>query len=117
MTLSSVAPSIRKSPLAVTLMTSDKVSLRMNALVTYRIADARKAVSSTEDVRQALRRAFREPVRYVINQARYRKAREMASASRLRPCSIRLPTATPMPSPWKRYGLQPMLRSMTSLFP
>jgi regulator of protease activity HflC (stomatin/prohibitin superfamily) len=38
------------------IMTADKVSLRMNALVTYRIADARKAVSATDDVRQALYR-------------------------------------------------------------
>jgi hypothetical protein len=36
------------------IMTADKVSLRMNALVTYRIADARKAVSSTDDVRPTL---------------------------------------------------------------
>jgi ferrous iron transport protein B len=39
-------------------------------------APARAAI---EDVRQALRRAFREPVRYVINEARYRLAREIAS--------------------------------------
>lgn len=38
------------------IMTSDKVTLRLNAVVTYRIADARKSVSQTEDVRQALYR-------------------------------------------------------------
>ena len=39
-------------------------------------APARAAI---EDIRQALRRAFREPLRYVINQARYRHAWEIAS--------------------------------------
>ncbi|MFV1969289.1 MAG: SPFH domain-containing protein [Pirellulaceae bacterium] len=33
------------------IMTADKVSLRMNAIVTYRIANARKVVSAA-DVRQ-----------------------------------------------------------------
>jgi len=48
------------------IMTADKVSLRMNALVTYRIADARKAVSSTDDVRQALYRETQLALRAVI---------------------------------------------------
>ncbi|MGE0756965.1 MAG: slipin family protein [Pirellulaceae bacterium] len=48
------------------IMTHDKVSLRMNALVTYRIADARKAVSSTDDVRQALYRETQLALRAVI---------------------------------------------------
>jgi regulator of protease activity HflC (stomatin/prohibitin superfamily) len=47
-------------------MTSDKVSLRMNALVTYRIADARKAVSSTDDVRQALYRETQLALRAIV---------------------------------------------------
>jgi regulator of protease activity HflC (stomatin/prohibitin superfamily) len=38
------------------IMTSDKVTLRMNAVVTYRIVDARRAVTSTDDPRQALYR-------------------------------------------------------------
>jgi regulator of protease activity HflC (stomatin/prohibitin superfamily) len=38
------------------LMTADKVTLRMNAVITYRIADARKAASVADDVRQALYR-------------------------------------------------------------
>ena len=38
------------------VMTADKVTLRMNAVVTYKISDARKAVSQTDDVRQALYR-------------------------------------------------------------
>jgi len=38
------------------IMTADKVTLRLNALVTYRIADARLAVSATDDARQALYR-------------------------------------------------------------
>jgi len=38
------------------IMTADKVTLRLNALVTYEVADAKKAVSSTIDVQQALYR-------------------------------------------------------------
>ncbi len=34
------------------IMTLDKVTLRMNALVTYVIKDARRAVSASSDVRQ-----------------------------------------------------------------
>ena len=48
------------------IMTADKVSLRMNALVTYRIVDARKAVSSTDDVRQALYRETQLALRAVV---------------------------------------------------
>ena len=35
------------------IITADKVTLRLNAVVTYKIADARRAVSQTDDVRQA----------------------------------------------------------------
>jgi regulator of protease activity HflC (stomatin/prohibitin superfamily) len=38
------------------IMTADKVTLRLNAVVTYRVVDARKAVTATADVRQALYR-------------------------------------------------------------
>jgi regulator of protease activity HflC (stomatin/prohibitin superfamily) len=38
------------------IMTADKVTLRLNAVVTYKIVDARKAISQTDDVRQALYR-------------------------------------------------------------
>lgn len=48
------------------LMTSDKVSLRMNALVTYRVTDARKAVSSTDDFRQTLYRETQLALRAVV---------------------------------------------------
>jgi regulator of protease activity HflC (stomatin/prohibitin superfamily) len=48
------------------IMTADKVSLRMNALVTFRIADARKAVSSTDDVRQALYREAQLALRAIV---------------------------------------------------
>src|SRR4029077_20993987 len=36
------------------IMTADKVTLRLNALVTYRVVDARLAVSVADDARQAL---------------------------------------------------------------
>ena len=48
------------------IMTADKVSVRVNALVTHRIVDARKAVSSTDDVRQALYRETQLALRAVI---------------------------------------------------
>lgn len=38
------------------IMTADKVTLRLNAVVTYTIFDPRQAVSRTDDVRQALYR-------------------------------------------------------------
>lgn len=34
------------------IMTADKVTLRLNAVVTYKIIDARKTISQTDDVRQ-----------------------------------------------------------------
>lgn len=48
------------------IITADKVTLRLNAVVTYRIADARKAVSATEDVRQALYREAQLALRAVV---------------------------------------------------
>ena len=47
-------------------MTADKVTLRLNAVVTYKIVDARKAVSQTDDVRQALYRETQLVLRSVI---------------------------------------------------
>jgi regulator of protease activity HflC (stomatin/prohibitin superfamily) len=48
------------------IMTADKVTLRLNAVVTYRIVDARKAVSATDDVRQALYRETQLALRAVV---------------------------------------------------
>ena len=48
------------------IMTADKVTLRLNAVVTYKIVDARKAVSQTEDVRQALYRDTQLVLRGVV---------------------------------------------------
>ncbi|MBW3543867.1 MAG: slipin family protein [Planctomycetes bacterium] len=48
------------------IMTADKVTLRMNAVVTYRVADARQAVSRTDDVRQALYRETQLVLRAVV---------------------------------------------------
>lgn len=48
------------------IMTADKVTLRMNAMVTYRIADAKKAVTETDDVRQALYRETQLVVRAIV---------------------------------------------------
>ena len=38
------------------IMTADKVTLRLNAVVTFKVADPLKAVSTVEDYRQALYR-------------------------------------------------------------
>lgn len=48
------------------IMTADKVTLRLNAVVTYKVVDARKAVSQTDDVRQALYRDTQLVLRSVV---------------------------------------------------
>jgi regulator of protease activity HflC (stomatin/prohibitin superfamily) len=48
------------------IMTADKVTLRMNAVVTYRVVDARQAVSTVEDAKQALYREAQLAVRAVV---------------------------------------------------
>jgi regulator of protease activity HflC (stomatin/prohibitin superfamily) len=48
------------------IMTADKVTLRLNAVVTYKIVNARLAVSQTDDVRQALYRETQLVLRGVI---------------------------------------------------
>jgi regulator of protease activity HflC (stomatin/prohibitin superfamily) len=48
------------------IMTADKVTLRLNALVTYRIADVRLALSVIDDVRQALYRETQLVLRALV---------------------------------------------------
>ncbi len=48
------------------LMTADKVTLRLNALVTYRVTDARQSVSASDDARQALYREAQLALRTVV---------------------------------------------------
>ena len=48
------------------IMTADKVTLRLNAVVTYKVADPLKAVSTVEDHRQALYREAQLALRGVI---------------------------------------------------
>lgn len=48
------------------IMTADKVTLRLNAVVTYKVVDARKAVTQTDDVRQALYRDTQLVLRSVV---------------------------------------------------
>lgn len=48
------------------IMTSDKVSLRLNAIVSYRIVDAAKAVSVADDCRQALYREAQLALRAIV---------------------------------------------------
>jgi regulator of protease activity HflC (stomatin/prohibitin superfamily) len=60
---------LRESQLDVTgqeIMTLDKVTLRMNALVTYVVRDARRAISVASDVRQSLYREVQLALRAVI---------------------------------------------------
>ncbi|HVU90107.1 MAG TPA: slipin family protein [Pirellulales bacterium] len=48
------------------IMTADKVTLRMNAVVTYGVIDPRQTVSVAEDVRQALYRDAQLALRAVV---------------------------------------------------
>ena len=48
------------------IMTADKVTLRLNALVTYRVVDARQSVSVADDARQTLYREAQLALRAVI---------------------------------------------------
>jgi len=48
------------------IMTADKVTLRLNAVITYRVADAKVAVSAADDVRQALYREAQLALRAVV---------------------------------------------------
>ncbi len=48
------------------IMTADKVTLRMNAVATYRVANAKKAVTETDDVRQALYREVQLALRALV---------------------------------------------------
>lgn len=48
------------------IMTADKVTLRMNAVATYRVVDPRTAVTTVDDVRQALYREVQLALRAVV---------------------------------------------------
>jgi len=48
------------------IMTADKVTLRLNAVVTFRVTDAHKALSTTDDVRQALYRESQLALRAIV---------------------------------------------------
>ncbi len=48
------------------IMTADKVTLRLNALVTYRVVDARQSVSVADDARQTLYREAQLALRAVV---------------------------------------------------
>ncbi len=50
------------------LMTSDKVTLRLNAALMYRVADPRRAVSSSDNHGQALYRAAQMALREVVGR-------------------------------------------------
>jgi len=48
------------------IMTADKVTLRMNAVVTFKVADALRAVTTVEDHRQALYREAQLALRAIV---------------------------------------------------
>lgn len=50
------------------LMTADKVTLRINAMVTFKIADARLALSCSESPQQSLYRATQLALRSIVGQ-------------------------------------------------
>jgi regulator of protease activity HflC (stomatin/prohibitin superfamily) len=48
------------------IMTSDKVTLRLNAVATFRVTDAHRAISSSDDYRQSLYREAQLALRAVV---------------------------------------------------
>ncbi len=50
------------------LMTSDKVTLRLNAALTFRVIDARRCISASDNFGQALYRAAQMALREVVGQ-------------------------------------------------
>jgi regulator of protease activity HflC (stomatin/prohibitin superfamily) len=48
------------------IMTADKVTLRLNAVATYHVVDARKAVTSVDDLRQTMYRETQLALRAVL---------------------------------------------------
>jgi len=48
------------------IMTADKVTLRLNAVATYRVVDARRAVDQVDDFRQALYREVQLALRTLV---------------------------------------------------
>ena len=48
------------------IMTADKVTLRLNAMVTHRVVDARQSVSTVDDAKQALYREAQLALRAVV---------------------------------------------------
>ncbi len=78
------------------IMTADKVTLRVNALATYRIVDARRAVSAADDARQALYRETQLALRAVIGgreldaflAAKDEVAQELHAAARARAAEL-----------------------------
>ncbi len=48
------------------IMTADKVTLRLNAVATYRVTDAHRAISSSDDYRQSLYREAQLALRAVV---------------------------------------------------
>jgi regulator of protease activity HflC (stomatin/prohibitin superfamily) len=48
------------------IMTADKVTLRLNAVVTYKVVDPRRAVTTTEDAKQSLYREAQLALRAVV---------------------------------------------------
>ena len=60
---------IRESILEIAgqeIMTADKVTLRMNALVTYRVTNVRQSVSTTSDAKQSLYREAQLALRAIV---------------------------------------------------
>ncbi|MEM9944382.1 MAG: slipin family protein [Planctomycetota bacterium] len=50
------------------LMTADKVTLRLNAVITYLVSDSRRSVSSSDNVHQALYRAAQLALRTIVGR-------------------------------------------------
>jgi hypothetical protein len=78
------------------IMTADKVTLRMNAVVAFKVADPLRAVTAVEDYRQALYREAQLALRAVVGARtldalladKEAVARELASGLRLRAAAL-----------------------------
>ena len=81
------------------IMTADKVTLRMNAVVTYRVVAARQAVSVVEDVRQALYREAQLAPRAVAGDGSSTRSSQ---------------TRTPSPASWPTWFGRAPRRSLWS---
>ena len=87
------------------IMTADKVTLRMNAVVTFRVTDAARAVTAVEDFKQALYREAQLALRAVVGTRALDAL--LADKKRPSPTSSRPCARAPMRSVWRSWARHP----------